>query len=217
MRLAVSTYSLARWRSENNRTLEDSLQWIADAGIGAVEFSEAIAEERQDVLARAGSLRKHCDRLGLKVASYCVGAEFLVSPAEQSKVVERLRREIDAAHVLGAPTMRHDVTRGTGAKSFAATLKAVVGPIREVADHAAARNIKTSLENHGFYMQESRRIEKLIRAVDHENFGLTIDLGNFLCVNEDPTAATRRLAKYVVMAHAKDFHVKPKKKIPPTG
>src|SRR5439155_25542466 len=81
----------------------------------------------------------------------------------------------------------------------------------------AARNIKTSLENHGFYMQESRRIEKLIRAVDHENFGLTIDLGNFLCVNEDPTAATRRLAKYVVMAHAKDFHVKPKKKIPPTG
>jgi sugar phosphate isomerase/epimerase len=153
----------------------------------------------------------------LKVASYCVGAEFLVNPAEQRKLIERLKREVDAAHVLGAATMRHDVTRGDGAKSFAATLKAVVGPIREVADYAAARNIRTSLENHGFYMQESRRVQKLIRAVDHENFGLTIDLGNFLCVNEDPTAATRRLAKYVIMAHAKDFHVRPKKTMPPAG
>src|SRR5439155_7323000 len=57
----------------------------------------------------------------------------------------------------------------------------------------------------------------LIRAVDHENYGLTIDLGNFLCVNEDCTAATKRLAKYVIMAHAKDFLVKPKKRMPPTG
>jgi sugar phosphate isomerase/epimerase len=66
-------------------------------------------------------------------------------------------------------------------------------------------------------MQESKRVEKLIRAVDHPNYGLTIDLGNFMCVNENPTDATRRLAKYVIMAHAKDFHVKPKKEMPPTG
>jgi Cu/Ag efflux pump CusA len=49
------------------------------------------------------------------------------------------------------------------------------------------------------------------------NYGLTIDLGNFLCVNENPTDATRRLAKYVIMAHAKDFHVKPKSQMPPSG
>ena len=218
MHLAVSTYSLARWRSENGRTLEDSLRWIAqDGGVDAVEFAGAIAEQGEDLLKRAAALRKHADKVRLKIVSYCVGAELLTPAAEQRQTVQRLKRDVDAAEILGAPSMRHDVTRGVGATSFAATLKAVVPPIREVADYAAGKGIKTSLENHGFYMQHSRRVQKLIEAVDHKNFGLTIDLGNFLCVNENCTDATRRLARYVIMAHAKDFHVKPKKQMPPVG
>jgi sugar phosphate isomerase/epimerase len=225
MKLAVSTYSLWRWRSENNKSLEQSLDWIAKAGVPAVEFAGTIAEDENDLPRRAAALRKRCEKLGLEIASYCVGAELLVAPAKQKKVVERLKKEVDAAAELGAPTMRHDVTRGfgddanglRGPKTFDAALKAVVPAIRAVADHGRSVGVKTSLENHGFYMQESRRVEKLIRKVDHPNFGLTIDLGNFLCVNENPTDATRRLAKYAIMAHAKDFHVKPKKRMPPTG
>jgi sugar phosphate isomerase/epimerase len=217
MKLAVSTYSLHRWRNENGKSLEQALEWIADnAGVDGVEFTP-IGEEGKDLAKRATALRKRCDKLGLRVVSYCVGAELLVPRKEQKAVVERLKREVDAAAILGAPSTRHDVTRGMRATSFSSTLKAVVAPIREVADYGQSRRVKTSLENHGFYMQESTRIEKLIRAVDHENYGLTIDLGNFLCVNEDCTAATKRLAKYVIMAHAKDFHVKPKKQMPPTG
>jgi sugar phosphate isomerase/epimerase len=36
-------------------------------------------------------------------------------------------------------------------------------------------------------------------------------------VNDDPVRAVERLAKYVVMAHVKDFHVKPKDRSPGTG
>ncbi len=217
MKLAVSTYSLHRWRNENGKTLEQAVEWIADnAGVDGVEFT-AIGDDGKDLGRRAERYRSRCDKLGLRVVSYCVGAELLVPPNEQRAVVERLKREVDVAAILGAPSMRHDVTRGTGATSFPATLKTVVPPICEVADYAATKGMKTSLENHGFYMQESTRVEKLIRAVDHGNYGLTIDLGNFLCVNEDCTNATRRLAKYAIMAHAKDFHVKPKKQIPPAG
>jgi sugar phosphate isomerase/epimerase len=226
MKLAVSTYSLARWRRENNKTLEQSLAWIAgESGVDAVEFAGAIADEGQDIVKRAASLRKRCDKLGLKVVSYCVGAELLVPEAKQREVVKELRKHVDAAVELGAASMRHDVTRGFGEHSkglrvietFDGALKYIVPPIREVADYGASKNIKTSLENHGFFMQASKRVEKLIEAVDHPNFRLTIDLGNFLVVNEDATSATRRLAKYAIMAHAKDFHVKRKEEMPPTG
>jgi sugar phosphate isomerase/epimerase len=216
MKLAVSSYSLWRWRKEQNRTFEQSLEWIQSAGVDAVEFA-FIGDEAKELPKRAASLRKRCDKIGLKIVSYCVGAELLVPAKEQQEVVDRLKREVDIAQVLGAATMRHDVSRGKGAKSFASTLKTVVPPIREIADYAQSKWIKTSLENHGFYMQASTRVERLVRAVDHPNFGLTIDLGNFLCVNENPTDATRRLAKHVIMAHAKDFYVKPKKQMPPTG
>ena len=118
MKLAVSTYSLARWQRENARTLEQSLEWIAnEAGVDGVEFTP-IGEDAKDLARRAGQLRKRCEKLGLRVVSYCVGAELLVAPAEQKAVVERLKREIDAAAILGAPSLRHDVTRGTGATSF---------------------------------------------------------------------------------------------------
>ena len=64
------------------------------------------------------------------------------------------------------------------------------------------------VENHGFFCQDSERVEKLVNGVNHPNFGLLIDMGNFLCVDEDPTAALGRLMPYAFHVHAKDFHVK---------
>ena len=65
MRLAVSTYSLARWRSENRRTLEDSLTWIADAGVEGVEFSGSFSDDPQAARKRAAAMRIRCDDLGV--------------------------------------------------------------------------------------------------------------------------------------------------------
>jgi sugar phosphate isomerase/epimerase len=206
--------------------LEQSLEWIAREGrVEGVEFAGTLTDDAKDLPKRAAALRKRCEKLDLTICSYCVGAELLVPLPQQKVVVERLKREVDTAAELGVPSMRHDVTRGFGdnakglkiAKSFEAAVKHVVPAIREVSEYAKRKTIKTSLENHGFYMQESKRVEKLIKAVGHPNYGLTIDLGNFMCVNENPVDATKRLAKYVIMAHAKDFHVKPKGKMPASG
>jgi sugar phosphate isomerase/epimerase len=226
MKLAVSTYSLWRWRTERGKTLEQSVDWIAEhAGVPGIEFAGPAEPPTTDPVKRAARWRKRAEKGGLAVVSYCVGAELLVPERQQREAVKALKTHVDVAAELGVPSMRHDVTRGFGdhskrlriPKTFDAAVKWLVPAIREVADYAAARGVKTSLENHGFYMQDSRRVEKLIRAVDHENFALTLDMGNFLCVNEDPVKAVARLARYALMAHAKDFHVRPKDRMPPTG
>lgn len=225
MKLSVSTYSLSRWRNENGKSLEDSIDQIAAMDVKGIEFSGLDEKAKKNPVKRAEQLRKRVEKHGLKVPSYCVGAELLVPIDEQRKVIERLKGEVDVASALGAPSMRHDVTRGFGdqnkslkiAKTFDAVLKHIVPAIREVADYARTKGVKTSLENHGFYMQESKRVEKLIKAVKHPNYGLTIDMGNFLCVNEEPVGAVKRLAKYAQMAHVKDFHVREKSTKPPTG
>jgi sugar phosphate isomerase/epimerase len=225
MKLAVSTYSLARWRSENHKTLEDSLKWIADAGIDAVEFTGFGDVPDEQSVRFAARMRKRCEKLRLKPIGYCINAELLVPSARQHKAIERLKIHVDAAAELGVPSMRHDVTRGFNEnakalkipRTFAAALKVIVPAIREVADYAQEQGVITSLENHGFYMQAAERVGKLIETVDHPNFRLTIDLGNFLCVNDDPVAAVEGLAKYVVLAHAKDFHMRPKSTMPASG
>lgn len=225
MKLAVSTYSLWRWCSENGKTLEDSVEWIAQHGVQAVEFAGLDDAAKANPIARARTLKQRCDALRLAVPSYCIAAELLVPPDRQREVIAELKSQVDVAAELGVQSMRHDVTRGFGEnasglkieQTFDAAVAHVVPAIREVADYAATKGIRTSLENHGFYMQSSERVERLIRAVDHENFRLTLDMGNFLCVNEDPVQAVARLAKYAVMVHVKDFHVRPKRAMPPSG
>lgn len=101
--------------------------------------------------------------------------------------------------------------------SLAAILKTVAPAVHEIADFAGELGVKTTFENHGFYLQTADRVEKLIMAVAHPNFGLTLDLGNFLCLNQDPVKAVAKLAKYAVMVHAKDFHAVPKTRMPASG
>ncbi len=220
MKLAVSTYSLSRWQPGKRVTLERKIDRIAEYGVHGVEF----ADSGIDTARRAVALLNHANKRGLDVVGYCVGAELLLPAAKQRDAIKQLKHEVDIAEALGCRNMRHDVTRGfdawkrcRGPKTFAAALRHVVPAIREVADYAADKNITTSLENHGFYMQASKRVAQLIEKVDRPNFRLTIDMGNFLCVNDDPVAAVRRCAKYAVLAHVKDFHVRSRASMPPTG
>ena len=224
MQLSVSTYSLSRYRREFNKSLETTIDFIADAGVKGIEFSGLDEKAASDPIKRARQLRKRCEKRGLKVVSYCIGAELNLPAAKQKKVVKELKGHVDIAAELGVKSMRHDVSRGfsayktfKGKPTFSAALKNVVPAIREVADYAQTQGVITSLENHGYYMQGSTPVEKLLKAVDHPNFQLTIDMGNFLCVNEEPTEAVAKLAKYAVMAHVKDFHIKAKKDAPPVG
>lgn len=226
MQLAVSTYSLWRWMRENDRSLEDAVKQIADFGVSGVEFA-GFDPYKPDAspMRRAAKLLKTAEKAKLQIVSYCVGAELLVPFHTQRHAISSLMEHVEIAAVLGVTTMRHDITRGYGAHSegvggartFENAVKHVTPAIREVADCAAAHGIRTSLENHGFFMQAAERVEKLIKAVKHSNFGLTLDMGNFLCVNDDPVKAVRRLAKFAQMAHVKDFHVRPKDRMPPSG
>ena len=223
MKLAVSTYSLSRWRRENQRILKQVMEHIALDGAAAVEFAEATDPyDPEPTAAQAVALRQQCDQLGLNVAGYCVGAELLCPPTDQRRVIEGLKRHIDVAADLGSPSMRHDITRGPDPRhrpiddddAFASALKAVVPAIREIADYGQSKGVRTSLENHGFFIQSPDRVEQVLEAVDHPQFALTLDTGNFLCVNENPVEAVRRLAKYAVLVHVKDFHVKLKERMP---
>lgn len=223
--LAVCTYSMSRWQREHGKSLLHVIDCLAEQGVTAIEFSGIDKTDPAKVLRRAATLRKRCEKHGLNIIGYCVGAELLRDPRPQAQAITNVKRHVDIAQTLGVPVMRHDITHGdftalkkhTGPTTFNAALKIVIPAIREIADYAATRNIKTSLENHGFYCQAPNRVEKIITKVNHPNFGLTMDTGNFLCVNADPVAAVKQLVKYAFHIHVKDFHIKPKKSAPTTG
>src|SRR5882757_6825432 len=147
MKLSVSTYSLSKWRQEQNKTLEDTIDWIAQSGVPGIEFSGLDERAKTDPIGRATELRARAEKAGLKVVSYCVNAEFLVPKPKQKAQVETTRHHVDIAAALGVPSMRHDVTRGFGEhskgvripKTFDAVLKYIVPAIREITEYAKSK------------------------------------------------------------------------------
>lgn len=64
-------------------------------------------------------------------------------------------------------------------------------------------------------MQDSNRVEELILAVDDPNYGWLVDIGNFICADEESTHAVSIAAQYVFHAHIKDFLYKSGREINP--
>ncbi|NQU44971.1 sugar phosphate isomerase/epimerase [bacterium] len=215
MKLGVSSYSFVRLVRSGAMSQLDVIAKTKELGFDVIEFSTFELPEGETPLSFAPKVREECDRVGLQITNYTIGADFLNgSGGDLESEVERVKEEVCVAEILGTPGMRHDATRGflaenPGAKSFAAAVPRVAEGCRAVTEFAASRGIRTMVENHGFFCQDSARVEQLICAVDHPNFGALIDMGNFICADDDPGRAVGLLAPYAFHVHAKDFHLKP--------
>lgn len=214
MKIGVSSYS---YSGITNKTLAflDIPAKAREMGFDVIEFSTLQCPEGQKPLEFAPRVREACERAGIPVANYTIGADFLrCANGDWKAEAERLKDEVKTARALGAPGMRHDATGGfpaghKGARGFDDALPTLIKGCRMVTEYAADQGIRTMVENHGYFCQDSERVEKLVNGVNHPNFGVLIDMGNFLCADEQPALAVGRLMPYAFHCHAKDFHVKP--------
>jgi sugar phosphate isomerase/epimerase len=67
--------------------------------------------------------------------------------------------------------------------------------------------IKMADENHIDYNADE--MLELIHNVNHPNFGINFDTGNFLRVLDDPIQGMEKLAKYTFATHVKDLKINP--------
>lgn len=221
MKLGVSSYSYSRLVHSGAMQQIEVAAKAKEMGFDVVEFSSLALPPGETPLAFAPRLRAEADRVGIKIANYTIGADFLNGSGGDWKAeAERLKNEVRVAQILGAPGMRHDATGGfpadrKGARGFDDALPVLVKGCRAVTEFAADLGVKTMVENHGFFCQDSERVEKLMNGVNHPNFGALIDIGNFLCADEDAALAVGRMVPYAFHVHAKDFHFKPGTEINP--
>lgn len=215
MEYSVSLYSFYSAIQKGELTPLGCVEKAADLGFDAVEAVDFVnfSGTQEEKKAQALELKQAAEKCGLQFSSLAIGADFLNgSDGDQEKEIQRVKDYVDIAALLGAPRMRHDITagyKGENYRSYESLIPTLAQAVREVADYAASKGVMTMTENHGFFSQDSDRVEKLYMAVDHPNFGLLCDLGNFLCADENPAEAVARIAPYTRYVHGKDFIVKP--------
>ena len=213
MKIGVSSYSFKRYYDAGEMDLAEMVRKTAEIGFTGFEMLPRYFGADEGTSATCTELRKMLDDAGLDIACYTLASNFALPEAsDRQAVVDRIKREIENAVVLGAKTCRIESTFGPrkGEEvTFDEMLDRVVRATKEVAEHALKLGVRLGLENHGRYMGSFRHCVQIIREVKSPAYGAVPDIGNFLVVDEDPVAACRELAKYTVHVHAKDFLYRP--------
>lgn len=210
MKIAVNSYSFSKLMQKENVSQKDCIALAKELGYDGIEFTEIAAPEGVSKLDYAKELAEEAKRQSLPIVNFCTSANFAKSDDALAKEIEETCAKVEIAAVLGVPHMRHDATFCLGEyRTFDEALPSIAEGCRAVTEYAAARGIRTMVENHGFIFQDPDRLEALRRAVNHPNFGFLLDMGNFLCGDCDPAYACGRLREGAFFMHAKDFIVKP--------
>jgi len=218
MKIGVSSYSYNHYMQATGADFFEVARLAKEHGFDAIEFLD-LAKRPEDatVIDTAKALRKHCEELGIEIAAYTIGADLLNGrggTAEEEAA--RLKGCVDVCAALGAPVMRHDVAWGLPeGMTWEEGIEVLIPRIREVTEYAASQGVRTCSENHGFIYQDSERVKKMIDGVSNPNYGWLIDIGNFICADEDNLSAVKVAAPYAFHVHAKDFLRKPAEAIAP--
>lgn len=212
MKTAVSSYSFLKAVRRGEMTEFDCIAKAAQMGFEGIEFSGLSPREGESRTEYARALRAEAERVGIPIVNYCTASDFLRTDDVRG-TIEHLKSEADIAALLGAGLMRHDAAFGfregeRGWRGFDNVVGFLADCFREVTRYAAEKGVRTMVENHGQFVQESARVEKLINTVGDDNFGQLVDIGNFMCADESPEHAVGVCAPYAFHVHVKDFHFK---------
>ena len=219
MKIGLSLYSLNREIVAGRMTLQSAIEWAASQGAECVElvpFSYKFEHDDGSIdHATIAVAKKAAADAGVELVNYSVLADLC---SEDDAVFEaeirRAMRHVDIAAELGLPRMRHDISsfRRTreelGVAYFEALFPRMVEGASRIAEHAATRGVTTMLENHGFFVNGCDRCERLVRAVNRDNYKMLLDTGNIICVDEDPITAAQKLSPLCEMIHLKDFYIR---------
>ena len=219
MKLGLSSYSLYQALKKGTMTIADVIDFTADHGgehIEIVPLGYNLTEQPEliDLIVAKAAERS------IEISNYAIGANFLVDSEEAyQQEIARVKNEVDIANRLGVKLMRHDVASSPDVSiaNFNGNIDRLAAACREIAAYAGKYGITTSVENHGYFIQHSDRVQALIHAVNMPNFKTTLDVGNFLCADEQPLAGVKNNLPYASIVHIKDFYVRPAGQNPGDG
>ncbi len=149
-------------------------------------------------------LRCRCFQLGLSVSGTATRSDFSRASEDPKQIEEiaHVKRWIDFAEQLHAPTLR--VFAGVAQPNIdaATTHQRMVSALRELAEYAGRRGIYLGLENHGGPTETAEGLLKLLHDIDSPWVAVNLDTGNFRGP-VDPYEQMAMVAPYAVNVQVK--------------
>ena len=221
--IALSTYSLWRFRNDDLRDLHRCIDIASDYGFDGVELL-LYQFEQSDLLSNAylQSLKRHAFRLGLPLCAMSTHQGF-VSPDrdKRQRNVDLTIGQIELCARLGIPTMRVNTGRWGTSDSFDELManKGIEPPLDGYTEEdafpwvieafekclpaAEKHGVVLGLENHWGLGLTARGVLRIVQAIDSPWMRVTLDTGNFL---ERRYEQLEELAPHAYFVQAKTYY-----------
>jgi len=205
MGVVVHSYA-ARWNSKTDSKkyppLTDAIQLMEHcASIGAGGVQTVVRGWTSDFAKKARDKR---EKLGL----YLEGSIGLPRTADE---VADFEKEVAASKEAGASILRC-VCMGTrryetlhSQKEYEDYEKDSIARLRLAEPVVRKHKMKLAIENHKDWM--APELVNVIKTIDSEWVGTTVDFGNSIALMEDPMSVVETLAPYAFTTHVKDMGV----------
>lgn len=179
IKLSLAAYSFNNQFRNGDLTMNEFIDYCDKLNLDGTELTSYFFDSEEDSYLLG--LRNKCFHLGMNISGTAIGNNF-VNPDknERAKQVEDVKKWIDKAVVLGAPSIR---VFGGGRIPDGYTEKDaynwVIPSLQESVEYAEKKGIILAVENHGGFPMTSEQVIKIIREVDSPWFGANLDTGNF--------------------------------------
>lgn len=203
LRLSLAAYSfrnlLPQGSKEGTMTLHDLLDLAAVWRLDALEPTSYYFSSEEP--AYLHSLKAKAFKLGLDISGTAIRNNFCLPPGTlRDRETAHVRKWVDHAVAIGAPVIRVFAGNQNRKQAPEDEFAWVVDGIKASCDYAGSRGVFLAIENHGYLTKTADDVLRIVKAVDHEWFGVNLDTGNF---ESDPYESMARVTPHAINVQVK--------------
>ena len=220
--IALSTYSLWRFRNDELRNMNTCIDLADEFGFDGTEFLlYQIGQNELISRSQRMAYKRRAQRLGLPLMGLSTHQGFVTPDREKREFnIDRTIAQIEIAYDLGIPTMRVNTGTWGTSKDFDDLManRGIEAPLDGYTDEdafpwvieafekclptAERCGVVLGLENHWGLGLTPEGILRIVNAIDSPWLQVTTDTGNFL---DDPYERLAKMAPHTVLVQAKTY------------
>lgn len=204
LKSSLSIWSLHSMVKRGEMDMVSFIDYAFTTGVEGVELVSFFWKDKEKEIPLIINALK---RNNLQLCCYSINNDFAKpSIEEREAMITHVKNEIDTAIRLGTKIVRVFSSDYGNGENYNQAKVWIVEGLKKAAQYAKTKGIIICLENHGYYAGTSDQIIEIFSLVNEENLKLTLDIGNFILVDEDPKEAIEKLKDKAVHVHLKDSH-----------
>lgn len=197
-------YSYAKLLKAGKMTMEDVIRKAVELGIDAVDMTGYWFKSTEP--SYLASLRHLAHKNGVCFSGAATGASTVQADAgKRAQALEEIKKWTDVTEALGAPHLRVFAGKLPPGATAQQGIQWTVETLKAACEYAGTKGITLGVENHEGITQNADVCIELVHRVDSPNFGINLDITNFIATPQaDAYAQIEATLPYATHSHIRD-------------